>query len=119
MPDSPHSSPKANTRVSKESIVRIVVENLEHAFGKSTVVLLQIHMPQHDISFEDTSIVDMPERFTEAMFYTFGAGADALFNSINVALMLYAPIDPLDDLTTAGSAGFVLLIYKIRKAYVL
>jgi hypothetical protein len=101
--------------VSKESVVRAVVERLEAAFGKSTMVLLQIHMPQYNISFEDTSIVDEPEKFTEAMSYTFGTGAEALFNRINLALMLYAPIDPLDDLTTSGSAGFVLLIYKLKK----
>jgi hypothetical protein len=123
LPNSPHSLQKisdSNGRViSKVSVVQNVAETLEHVFGKSTMFALKMHLSQDGVSFEDASIVEQPERFIEVMYYTFGSAADLLFDAINLALMLYAPTNLLDDLTASGPEGFVFLIDKIKKAYAL
>lgn len=110
-------SQENDTRLSKASIVRLITETIEHTFGESTMFLMRVKFPAYEISFDDGSIVDKPERFTEAIFYTFGSAADLIFEDVNKSLMLYAPINPVDDMTKSGSAGFVLLIYKIRNTY--
>jgi hypothetical protein len=104
-------------RLSSASIARTVIEAIEHIFGESTTALMRVNFPAYGVSFDDNSIVDKPERFTEAIFYTFGSAADLIFDAINKSLMLYAPINPADDMTESGSAGFVFLIYKIKETY--
>jgi hypothetical protein len=110
----------SKSRVSVEDVVKQVVIGLEDAFGKGLVESMEELFSDnlYKVSFKDNSIVEHPDKFVEALHYTFGSASKLILSMVNQKLALLVPFKGIYEITDSSAYGYVFLINRIKRMIV-